>query len=610
MRTTARNAPETARGARAGALVVLVASLGFFFMVGTYSLRQPGLQYDEAYDAVPALQVLQGRVPDCAMAFAACGVELPLLLHPHIGATSTYTSLLAFALLGPSVESLRIGQLAVGATALVLLFVLARAWFGDRTAAIAVLLCATAPAFVWWSRGGANWTVPLLPIALGMLIALTRWWRRQSSAALAVASFLFGLGVTTKILFAWLFLPMALSGLLAFGPRALASSLRRLPVRARVLALLALVAGLGPLLAYNLPEPKTLEYVLARSGTTTWGHDNTDLASNLRAVVELFLLMLDGEVSMNAPVDGMVLEGAVFVLAFAYGALRCIVRARPWAAATTASASGGERDFPARLFLVLLFVTVFPQSTFTTSAISATYLFLLVPFVWLLVAAMIDDALGRSRPVRAGPVLGGLLLGALLWSQVSTQIGLLRFFERTGGRGLWSDAIYETSELVSREPAGRPIVALDWGFGRSIELLTDLRLRVVEGHEFLPRPSPRFAERSRALLALPDPIFLVHHASFAMCPGCFAAFTKLARAEGRRLVRTHRVYDREGRVHTDVYEVDATSTSTASQPPPSALFNETRLDDTAVSLRASSVWVTNRLPCAASTSRKSVSPCT
>jgi 4-amino-4-deoxy-L-arabinose transferase-like glycosyltransferase len=607
MRTTASNAPGTARGVRAGALAVLVVSLGCFFMVGTYSLRQPGLQYDEAYDAVPALQVLQGRVPDCAMAFAAFGVELPLLLHPHIGATSTYTSLLAFALLGPSVESLRIGQLAVGATALVLLFVLARAWFGDRTAAIAVLLCATAPAFVWWSRGGANWTVPMLPIALGMLIALTRWWREQSGRALVVASFLFGLGVTTKILFAWLFLPMALTGLLAFGPRALASSLRRLPVRARVLSLLALVAGLGPLLAYNLPEPKTLEYVLARSGTTTWGHDNTDLGSNLRAAVKYFLLMLDGEVSMNAPVDGAALAGAVFVLALAYGALRCIVRARPWGSAAT-PASGRDRDFPARLFLVLLFVTVFPQSTFTTSTIAATYLFLLVPFVWLLVAAMIDDALRLARPLRAAPVFAALLLGALLWSQVSTQIGLLRFFERTGGRGLWSDAIYETSELVSRAPAGRPIVALDWGFGRSIELLTDLRLRVVEGHEFLPRPSPRFAERSRELLALPDPIFLVHHASFAMCPGCFAAFTKAAQAEGRRLVRTHRVHDREGRVHTDVYEVDGTSTSTASQPPPSALFKETRLDDTAVSLRASSVWVTNRLPCAASTSRKSVSP--
>src|SRR6185369_11266711 len=94
-------------------------------------------------------------------------------------------------------------------------------------AGLAVLLCGSAPTFVWWSRAGANWTVPLLPIALAMMLALTRWWRRQRVPALALAAFLFGFGVTTKILFVWLLAPLVLAGMIVLGWSGCLRELRR-----------------------------------------------------------------------------------------------------------------------------------------------------------------------------------------------------------------------------------------------------------------------------------------------------------------------------------------------------------------------------------------------
>lgn len=538
----------------------LAAGLVMLFAVGTWSLREPGLFYDEAFDAIPALQVLQGEPAECSETVRIWGRTLPLMMHPHIGATSAYTALAAFAIAGPSVESLRVSQLAVGALALILLFLLARAWFGDATAGIAVLLCGSAPAFIWWSRGGANWTVPLLPLALGMLLALTRWWRGGGPWALALAALLCGFGITTKLLFVWLLLPLALTAALTPGVREIVAKVRGASRGALLGTLLAFTVGLAPLIAHNVPKPETLRHVLRSSVTTAWGHNNRAFLANLRYVVARFLEMLNGEVVMTAPVQSLGIGGAAFVLALVYGALRVAWSARH-RRARGAEPEPGE-DFPARLLLVLVPLTVLPQSTVTTSALGATYLFLIVPLTWLLVALPAGDLLAlagspsltRLRRAPCVAAAAGLTL-VLVASHLWTNVALLRFFAATGGHGHWSDAIYRVAETLERDFAGRRVVALDWGFARSIELLTERRVRVVEGHEFLPAPTERYAERARELLAVPGAVFLVHDESFATCPRCFDRFAQVAGEEGRELVLVGEVRHRDVQPHTRIYEV-------------------------------------------------------
>ena len=75
----------------------------FLVVVGTYDRRLPGLKYDEAFDAVPILESLQGREPGCARTVALLGRSWPLMIHPHIGPTSACVAMLSFFLFGVSV---------------------------------------------------------------------------------------------------------------------------------------------------------------------------------------------------------------------------------------------------------------------------------------------------------------------------------------------------------------------------------------------------------------------------------------------------------------------------------------------------------------------------
>ncbi len=210
-------------------VAALAAAVFLYLWIGTAQLASPGLQYDEAADAVPAIEMLIGQPLTSISSITFLGREWPLMMLHHIGPSSIYLSFLGLSAFGISVEALRLTQLIIGASTLILLWLAAKSWFDDAVAALAVLLCATAPAFVWWSRAGLNWTLPLLPLALGLLMALHRWWRTRRAACLIAAAFLFGAGVTTKILFIWLAAPIALTALALLGARGLWAAPSRHP---------------------------------------------------------------------------------------------------------------------------------------------------------------------------------------------------------------------------------------------------------------------------------------------------------------------------------------------------------------------------------------------
>src|SRR4030095_4766407 len=112
----------------------------------------------------PALELLHGQ-PTTAFSTVTIpilGLRLPLMMGHYIGPSSIYTRFAGMALLGTTVEGLRASQLLLGAVTLLLLWLLARTWFDPLTAGVAVMLCASAPAFIWWSRAGVHFAAPLL----------------------------------------------------------------------------------------------------------------------------------------------------------------------------------------------------------------------------------------------------------------------------------------------------------------------------------------------------------------------------------------------------------------------------------------------------------------
>lgn len=549
-----RPVPQAAPRRRGGwSVVALVLAASFLVVVGTRDLHLPGPQYDEVFDAVPILESLAGRPPVCARSVALFGRRWPLMIHPHIGPTSAYVALISFEILGVSVESLRIGQLAVGVLTLLLLVVAGRAWFDDRTAAIAVLLCGTSPAFIWWSRAGANWTAPILPIALAMLLLLVRWWRRGTAASLVGAAFLLGLGITTKILFVWLLPGIALWALLVEGRERLRLRLGAIPRGVRLAAAAAAIVGLLPFLVHNLATGDVAKN-LVRNALHTWsGHDNTAFRANLWWQLRDFAAVLDGY-TMLGP-SGVPFASYAVLLAAVYTAWRA-AGLRGGAAGASAAAREGRA---LRLLVLIVPLLVLPFSTVSPSGIGATYLFIIVPLAWLLLATMLADGLvarratgGRSRWMCAA---SGLALAAILANHVATNVGLLRFFAASGGKGIWSDSIYDVASTLERDYAGRPVVAMDWGLARSLEFLSRLRLPVREGCEFAAEPSAAFAGKCREELRQASAVYLIRAPQGAAFPRCWKICTEVARATGLEPVLERTFHERDGAANTFLYSM-------------------------------------------------------
>ncbi len=233
-----------------------------------------------------------------------------------------------------------------------------------------------------------------------------------------------------------------------------------------------------------------------------------------------------------------------------------------------------------RLFLLLCVVAVLPLSTISTSGIGATYLFIIVPLAWLLIAVAgcdlaqwLTSRLGAKRATFAG----SLMTAVFVLSQVAANAQIVQFFAVTGGKGLWSDAIYALADELERLAPDHPIIALDWGFARNVNFLTRNRVQLQEAYEFLPAPSPKFQDAASVLLREPANVYVAHAAGNETFRGYRDAFERQALRMHKRLQLLAAFPERDGTPHTLVYTAaDAPRTFTIS---PSLATRNATFDD-------------------------------
>jgi hypothetical protein len=279
-----------------------------FLAVALYQLDLPGLYTDEAYDVIPAMQMvtghhveLQGDVLDLG------GLRLPLMSSSaYQGVTYTYLAIPFFALGGVNVFSLRFMTVLVGMLGVVLSYFLGRSWFGRGAGRITALLMAFSPAWIFWSRLGVYVVSIVVPIATGALLAFTSWVRAHPSGGsysrFYLGMFLLGLGLTTKLLFLWYISALVLTSFLMWG--GLLWNHRHmihksLGERARIIfaGFLAFCLGALPFILYNVLTHGTinlLRQTLSGPGTTTHGVDNSAIIRNLWTEADAFKVLLDG----------------------------------------------------------------------------------------------------------------------------------------------------------------------------------------------------------------------------------------------------------------------------------------------------------------------------
>jgi hypothetical protein len=595
--------------------VLLMGTLGalaLFVGLATYQLALPGLHYDEAFEAVPAMQLLLGQpvtsFRDNGLLIA--GRLFPLMTQDYIGAINTYAAFPFFWLLGISLISLRLMAVAVGVITLCLLYRLAHDLYGLGAAALAVLLLAADPTFVFWSRQGVFVTSVTAAIGLAAALAWLRWARTGAGRYAMAGAFLFGLGLYAKFLFVWLIAALALAGLVLVWVERRAgvsgmlgvdlTGLPRSPVRShefRLLAgcLAAFLLGAAPLIVYNLQTGGTLLSVGSNLTTSYYGTNNLAFLPNLLARVNQFGAMLSGShfwylgaTYANPLGVGVFLAALAMALWLAFGP----ARAKAPLPAEQAETWRAERTEARRALLPFIVVGgVILASCATVSALWVTHFAILMPWPSLAVAAVADlavhrlgDFYRRERGGRRdssflgvpgsralGTILVACVVSALWAGDVVTDVRYHQALAVSGGLGAHSDAVEDLARwLAAGERQGAPVVAMDWGIAAPVTFLTRGAVTPVEAFGYDWETDADFAARLSRFVGDPASIYL-WRAPDEIIFDRSADFQRLYRPLGLEEDILEAFYERSGRPVLGVTRL--VPQGTAANPPQPAGSN-------------------------------------
>ncbi len=533
-----------------------VLALACYWLAATYHLLLPGVNYDEVADVVPAMEFLLRQPLDVAGIVHIAGRDWPLMIMPYISAASTYLALPVFYLAGVTVAALRYTMITVGLVSLILAWGFLREYLDERAAALAVLLLAVNPTYIFWTRMGVWVALPLLPVTLLTLWLLFRWRRRGGRAALVAAAFLLGFGLTVKLLFLWVWVALVLGWLIlspwlepdAGGLRRWTSPGRRPGQERRLspglfgLCVLAVGVGLLPLLIYNLQVGGTLNFfredVMARQGGAA-GLWSLLRAMPLTALRDLTTL-LDGSwfearlgASVRNPLALPALVVAILILA-GLALRKRLVYSRMRVA-----------------FLLIYLFSIVVMSSASSVSQGAEHLLILWPAPQALVAAAVFGLAATSRSLSgvwrrlAWVLLIGAVVG-MVGAEAGTTWRYHQELARTGGVGHFSDAIYQLA-ADAETPEFRHLVVLDWGFTRNLQFLSQGRLRPETRFSYDTPPNPEFTAYLEQNIARPEALYLFHVPAFTAFPGHYEVLARVASWFGRVpvLVKTYQQRDGE-----------------------------------------------------------------
>ena len=504
---------------RFGLLVIIVT----YVTLSLYQLQLPGLHYDEAFEAVPALQILRGQP---VVAFRDGGLLLgrqlyPLMTQDYIGALNTYAVIPFILLFGATTTALRVFSTIIGAITLLLAYHLSYQLSGRVQVGLsAALLLAVDPTFVFWNRQGIFVTAITATIGLG---AAYCWLRRlQGGGRLwsIAGGFLFGLGIFAKLLFIWLILALigalfllSLPGLLKKRRRPagfLLSLLNQPPIQIKeiLLTILAFVLGCWPLIIYNIQTSGTLLSITRNAQTSYYGVNNLAIGSNLVERSAQFVRLLDGS---HLWYLGRIVSNPVSIAVFVIVLLSVILpNFMTIRKQNSPPPAGDEPAAKSALFPFLVVGLVILASIQTVSALWVTHFAILMPWPAIAVALGSGFALIRLRPYDRAYVLRAIIWSGLGLLIITNLVSTLRYHQaltESGGLSGHSDAIYDLSNWLDNRAAGE-VVAMDWGLAAPIFYLTGGQVNPIEVFGYAWQPDGELTARLTEFIEQPATYYL------------------------------------------------------------------------------------------------------
>ncbi len=517
------------------------------------NLDLPGLQYDEFYYVPPAAALLKQQYdtdyvkldPSVVHVF---GQPLPLMFNYYTSFLRTYITLPAFALWGINVATVR-GSSTVLAMIALLFFIAFTRRLTGRTgiACVSGILLALDASFIAYTHNDYVAVSLMMALKGAGLWALLRWWQEHEVRWLYLGAFLIGLGITDRASFLWIPLSLVPALLLAYGKASWEEVKQRLARNKNwLLGALAFALGAAIFIAFNLATfGGTFSPMAGSFRQTSGGADNLNFFGNLYLRLQMLTEVLNGGYlnhfiagENTYQTRGWHFSGSplswLAPLAFVY-----------FAATTAMRLFARVRVTRSMVFLLAMMTALLFFTCFTPTLHRGHQLLILYPFPHILVAFFIFEILRRQRVIFrfSARVLEKILAAVLLVIVVAMAKPILAYhllLQQTGGRGVWSEAIYEIIAEADQHPE-RTIVCMDWGFNANILSLTKKPVRTIRNYETTRRTPQQLAQ-----LFDSTHVFLLHAPEYTYVPGAredFFAAVEYARAE----VDTLRVFhQREG----------------------------------------------------------------
>lgn len=482
----------------------LLTALLIYTLTAAYQLDKPGLHHDEAQEAgLLAMQIQTGqplslfRGLDSAVVFQ--NRAWPLMVQDYIGSLNVYLGWFAFGLFGVSVESLRGVMIAVGVLTLISAYGASKTLFGYRAATLTVLLMAIHPTFVFWTRQGVYITSITLPLALGSLWLLARWWDGGRPWTLWLAAFLMGLGLWSKLLFVWYIGAVFGAWLLINLYQWQALRTLRHHMKPLVIAALCGLLGLAPLIHYNLKAGGTLDNIFNNFDQSYYGVDNANVGENFQERLRQAPLVFE---SGHLRELGGLFHNPIARVWLIVSGVACLI---------AAAAFREKRGM--HLFLPLMVLLMIAQSSFTSTALWFTHFALILPFMVMLGAVgavSLVDLLASRLGKKPAQILVMAWVVLMLAYDARTLANYHRALRETGGLATHSSAIYALADRLDTQSQATPIVALDWGISPAVGMLTQGRVMPAEIFGYQWEADGGFTARLAPYLDTQDTLYILH----------------------------------------------------------------------------------------------------
>lgn len=472
----------------------------------------------------------------------------PVMVIQYLGALKAwlYQPILKWFTLTPFV--LRLPFLFAGAASVWLFFAILDRVSGRRAAIAGALLLTTDASFLLATCYDFGPVALLHLFLLAGIFLLLRFEETRDSKYLALAFFLFGLGLWHKALFVWMLGGLGAATLAVFPRRVVA-----LITPARVaLAALCFCVGAYPLIYYNkVTKGATLRTGNVMEGAAPFSQKLLHLKITLDSSVLFGWLTEDLQpetVVAPAGVAGKLSVG----LADATGNLRsnwmlyafaasCLLV--PWLWFTPARRK-------ALVALIYLAVAWGLMVALPNTGAALHHVILLWPFPHFLIAVAGAQAYDRFAKYGARAALT-IVLAALVGCNALVVDHYYADLVTHGTTVIWTDAVDPLFRYLS-SLEGQRVVTVDWGYEATLCLLSKGKMPMQDISYALLNPSPSDVTSIRSLMERPDAVFVDHMPDGAQFEGVSERLERIA-AEGGYVKRVIRIIrDRNGRARFEI----------------------------------------------------------